>query len=121
MNEPKRTEPTAEELFAIANGILQGHVDENPNENRVLTIADAQGMIQQARAITADATAEIDLATNDLRDLEGLLIVMQQAYLGECCPDQESTAQALNSVSTSLMKIRRSLDAVLDQIYGRKE
>jgi hypothetical protein len=75
---------------------------------------------QLARAITADAASEIELAVNDLRDLEGLLIVMQQAYLGGE-PDPEATAQALNSVNTSLMKIRESLDAVLDQIYGRKE
>ena len=70
------------------------------------------------RAITADAASEIELAANDLRDLEGLLIVMQQAYVGGE-PDPEVTVQALNSVSTSLMKIRESLDAVLDNIYGK--
>ena len=72
-----------------------------------------------ARPITADDVSQIDQAVNDIQDLEGLLIVLQQAYVGEGCPDQESTAQALNSVSTSLMKIRRSLDAVLDNIYGK--
>lgn len=74
---------------------------------------------QLARAITADAASEIELAVNALRDLEGLLYVMQQAYVADGAPEPEATAQALNSVSTSLMKIRESLDAVLDNIYGK--
>ena len=120
MNEQNTNKRLSANVNAeIASGILEGIIEEHPQTAEGdVNLRDAEICMEEVRTITADTAAEIEIAVNDLHDLEALLIVMQQAYIcGE--PDPGATAGALNSVSTSLMKIRESLDAVMDQIYGK--
>lgn len=77
-------------------------------------------MENTSRPITADMAAELETAAIDMKDAAALISVMQQAFFnGE--PDPELMEQALNSVSTSLLRISKDLMKLVRYAYGQGE
>ena len=70
------------------------------------------------RPITADMVVDIETAAIDVKEIAALISVMQQSFFGGE-PDPELMAEALSSVSTSLLRIYRDLDQIVNQIYGK--
>lgn len=84
-------------------------------EKRILT-----NQTEPTRPITADMAAEIETAAIDVKEAASLISVMQQAFFNGA-PDPELAAEALNSVSTSLLRIYKNLDSIARKIYKKGE
>lgn len=71
-----------------------------------------------SRPITADMAAELETAAIDVKEVAALISVMQQAFFNGA-PDPDLMAEALNSVSTSLLRINKDLMKLVNYAYGK--
>ena len=72
------------------------------------------------RQITADMAAELETSAINVREAASLVSVMQQVFFNGA-PDPELMAEALNSVSNTLLRISDDLMKLVKYAYGKEK
>jgi len=125
MNEQntKNTMP-AKASADVASGILEGFIEQHPRQasEGIVNLHDVKACLEDVKSITMDAAMQIEEAQKNVEDLAALVAILAQAHLDrDGRPSPKTTAQALDSIVSSLEGISKKLDLVMDQIYKKGE
>lgn len=76
--------------------------------------------MEHNRQITADMAAQLETSAIDVHEVASLVSVVQQSFFNGS-PDPELMAEALNSVSNTLLRIHGDLMKLVSYAYGKND